>query len=95
MKTMIKTSTFPSLRVSEKVRDAAEAALIEGETLSGFLLESVQFNIQRRAMQKEFIARGLAARDEARLTGKYISAEEMLTSLDKTIVKSGKALSRK
>lgn len=95
MKTVTKTSTFPPLRVNEKIRDAAEATLVEGETLSGFLLESIQFNIQRRAMQQEFIARGLAARDEARQTGKYVSAAEMLAGLDKTLAKSGKALSRK
>ncbi len=95
MKTITKTSTFPPLRVKEEVREAAEASLVEGETLSGFLLESIQFNIQRRAMQQEFIARGLAARDEARQTGKYISAEEMLAGLDKALTKSGKALSRK
>ena len=95
MKTMTKTSTFPPLRVNEEIRDAAEAALVEGETLSGFLLESIQFNIQRRAMQQEFIARGLAARDEARQTGKYVSAEQMLAGLDKTLAKSSKSLSRK
>jgi len=95
MKAITKTSTFPPLRVKEEIREAAEAALVEGETLSGFLLESIQFNIQRRAMQHEFIARGLAARDEARQTGIYVSAEEMLAGLDKTLAKSGKALSRK
>ena len=95
MKTMTKTSTFPPLRVSEEIRNAAEASLVEGETLSGFLLESIQLNIQRRAMQQEFIARGLAARDEARQTGKYVSAVQMLAGLDKTLAKSSKSLSRK
>lgn len=95
MKSMTKTSTFPPLRVNEEVREAAEAILVEGETLSGFLLESIQYNIQRRALQHEFIARGLSARDEARQTGKYVSAAEMLVGLDKTLAKSSKSLSRK
>ena len=95
MKTTSKTSTFPPLRVNEEVREAAEAALVEGETLSGFLLESIQYNIQRRAMQQEFIARGLVARDEAIQTGKYFSAEEMLAGLDKTLARSSKAHTRK
>jgi predicted transcriptional regulator len=90
-----KTSTFPPLRVNEEVRTAAEAALVEGETLSGFVLESIQYNIQRRAMQQEFVARGLAARDEARRTGKYVSAEDVLASLDKTLARSRKAAARK
>lgn len=90
MKTVTKTSTIPSLRVNEEVRAAAEAALMEGETLSGFVLEAIQFNIQRRAMQKEFIARGLAARNEAQQTGQYVSADEVLAGLDKTLVRSRK-----
>lgn len=95
MKTVTKTSTIPPLRVNEEVRAAAEAALMEGETLSGFVLEAIQFNIQRRAMQQEFVARGLAARDEARRTGKYVSADEVLAGLDKTLARSRKAVARK
>ena len=94
-KTTAKTSTFPPLRVTEEMRSAAEAALLDGETLSGFVLEAIQFNIQRRTMQQEFVTRGLAARDEARRTGKYVSAEEVLSGLDKTLVRTRKAAARK
>jgi hypothetical protein len=93
VKTAAKTSTFPPLRVNEELRSAAEAALIEGETLSGFVLEAIQYNIQRRAMQQEFVARGLAGRDDARRTGKYVSAEAVLAGLDKTLAR--KAAARK
>ncbi|MDP1708082.1 MAG: YlcI/YnfO family protein [Gammaproteobacteria bacterium] len=95
MKTVTKTSTIPPLRVNEEVRAAAEAALMEGETLSGFVLEAIQFNIQRRTMQQEFVARGLAARDGARRTGRYVSADEVLAGLDKTLARSRKAAARK
>lgn len=95
MKTVTKTSTIPPLRVNEEVRAAAEAALMEGETLSGFVLEAIQFNIQRRTMQQEFVARGLAARDETRRTGKYVTADEVLAGLDKTLARSRKAGARK
>ena len=95
MKAVTKTSTIPPLRVNEKVRAAAEAALMEGETLSGFVLEAIQFNIQRRAMQQEFVSRGLAARNEARRTGKYVSADQVLAGLDKTLMRSRKAGTRK
>jgi uncharacterized protein (DUF1778 family) len=95
MKVATKTSTIPPLRVNEEVRAAAEAALMEGETLSGFVLEAIQFNIQRRAMQQEFITRGLAARDEARKTGKYVSADDVLAGLDKTLARSRKMAARK
>ena len=95
MKAVTKTATFPPLRVNEDVRAAAEAALVDGETISSFVLEAIQLNIQRRAIQKEFVVRGLAARDEARRTGKYVSAEEVLAGLDKTLARSRKAISRK
>lgn len=95
MKTTTKTSTIPPLRVSDSMRSAAESALMEGETLSGFVLEAIQFNIQRRAMQREFIARGLAARDEARRTDKYISADEVLAGLDKTLARTRKTAAAK
>jgi predicted transcriptional regulator len=95
MKTVAKTSTIPPLRVNDEVRVAAEAALMEGETLSAFMLEAIQFNIQRRNLQQEFIARGLAARDEARRTGKYVPAEEMLARLDKSLARVRKAATRK
>ncbi len=93
VKTAAKTSAFPPLRVNEELRSAAEAALVEGETLSGFMLEAIQYNIQRRGMQQEFVARGLAARDDARRTGKYVSAEAVLAGLDKTLAR--KAAARK
>lgn len=90
MKALTKTSTIPPMRVSKSMRIAAEAALMEDETLSGFILEAIRFNIQRRTMQREFVARGLAARDEARLTGKYLSADEVLARLDKTLARTRK-----
>jgi hypothetical protein len=95
MKTVTKTSTIPPLPVSQDMRAAAEAALVKGETLSGFVLEAIQLNIQRRALQQEFVARGLVARDEARRTGKYVSADDVLAALDQTLARSGKAPSRK
>ncbi|MGB8598850.1 MAG: YlcI/YnfO family protein [Burkholderiales bacterium] len=95
MKTITKTSTIPPLRVNEDLRNAAEAALVEGETLSGFVLEAIQFNIRRRAMQQEFVARGLAARADAKRLGKYVAADQVLAGLDKTLARSRKAQARK
>ena len=67
----MKTATIPSLRVDPQLRQAAEDVLREGETLSSFVEESVRTSITRRKLQAEFIARGLAVRDEARRTGVY------------------------
>jgi len=92
---MGKTATIPPLRVKDEIRSAAEAALLEGETLSSFVLESIQLNIQRRALQQEFVARGLAARDEARQSGKYVSADTVLAGLDRTLARTRKAAAQK
>ncbi len=45
MKAVTKTSTAPAAGKNDDVRAAAEAALMEGETLSGFVLEAIQLNI--------------------------------------------------
>ena len=68
---------------------------MDGETLSGFVLEAIQLNIQRRAMQKEFVARGLAARDEACHSGQYVSVDVVLAGLDRTLARSRRATARK
>jgi len=78
----MKNATLPPLRVDSALRAAVESVLREGETLSGFILEAVQLNVERRETQREFIARGLRAREEARATGDYVVADEMLSRLD-------------
>ena len=78
----MKTSTIPSLRVAPELRAAAESVLEEGETLSAFVEQSLRANIQRRQSQQEFIARGLASRDEAKTTGEYFDADDVLRELD-------------
>lgn len=71
----MKTATLPSLRVEPELREAAESVLQEGETLSGFIEASVRETIQRRRVRSEFIARGLASREESQRTGGYIDAD--------------------
>lgn len=69
-------------------RAAAVSVLQDGETLSGFVLEAVRLNIERRETQREFIARGLLARDEAKASGQYVSSGEMLKRLDESLAKA-------
>jgi hypothetical protein len=77
----MKTATIPSLRVDAALRQAAEDVLQEGESLSSFVEHSVRAQIERRRTQEEFIARGLASRDKARRTGRYISSDEVVKTL--------------
>ena len=78
----MKTATFPSLRVDPALRQAAEDNLHHGETISGFIEQSIRDSISRRQHQREFVARGLIARDEAARTGQYVSADAVLGRLD-------------
>ena len=84
----MKNATLPPLRVDSALRAAAESVLQEGETLSGFVLEAVRLNIERRGAQREFIARGLVAREAARQSGHYVSSDEMLMRLDASLAKA-------
>ena len=85
----MKTATIPALRVEPALREAAQSVLASGETLSSFVEESLKANIERRKYQQDFIARGLASRDEAKRTGEYYSAESVLAELDDIL--NGKA----
>ncbi len=84
----MKTATIPSLRVDPELRRAAEELLSEGETLSGFVEQSLREGIQRRRLQSEFIARGLRARDNAMQTGHYVSSEAMVNRLETLLSKA-------
>jgi predicted transcriptional regulator len=77
----MKTATLPSLRVEPRLRKAAESVLHEGESLSSFMEQSLRDEVNRRRMRVEFIARGLAARDEAERTGVYYDADTVHAEL--------------
>lgn len=78
----MKTATIPSLRVDPELRQAAENVLQKGETLSSFVIQSLRANIERRRFQQQFIERGLASREEAKQSGEYFMAEDVLRELD-------------
>lgn len=81
----MKSATFPSIRVEPELREAAESVLGEGETLSGFVEQSIRDSIERRRHQSEFIARGIESREAARRTGDYLSASEVLEKLQRRL----------
>jgi predicted transcriptional regulator len=89
----MKSASMPSLRVDPELRQAAEAVLREGESLSSFMEQSLREQVTRRQLQREFVARGLASRDEARRTGEYFDADavhaELRGMLDKGKVGKG------
>lgn len=84
----MKTTTFPSLRTTPELRLAAEQTLQEGETLSSFVEQAIRESIARRQHQRDFIARGLRSRDEARQSGKYASADAVIGRLEQMLASS-------
>ena len=84
----MKTATIPALRVEPALREAAQSVLAADETLSSFVEESLKANIERRLHNQAFIARGLVARDEAKTTQEYYSAESVLAELTNMLNKA-------
>ncbi len=78
----MKSSSFPSVRVEPELREAAEKVLLDGETLSGFVEQSIRQQIQRRHLQQEFIERGLKSGAAARNDGEYYPASQVMSELD-------------
>ncbi len=89
----MKTAAIPAVRVSPELRHAAEELLQAGETLSGFVEESVRRNVEFRQAQKAFIERGLASADAAKKSGKYVSSAAVLGKLARRLAKARKARS--
>ena len=77
----MKTATIPPLRVDPQLRQSAENLLYEGETLSSFVIDSIKDSIKNRQLKKEFIDRGLRARDESKISGEYYDADSVLSEL--------------
>jgi len=84
----MKTTTIPAIRVSQDRRKQAQAVLEKGETISGFMLESLNRNIEYRKVRQEFVARGLASAARARNTGKYLSADKVIAKLGRKLDKA-------
>lgn len=81
----MKTATLPSVRVEPELRAEVESLLGEGESLSSFVEASIRASVERRRSQADFIARGLRARDAARLSGDYVDADALVDGLQRKL----------
>jgi hypothetical protein len=77
----MKTSTLPPLRVEPRLRREAERLLREGETLSSFIVDAVEERIRARALEEEFVKRGLASAEKARRFASYLPAAAVVAGL--------------
>lgn len=81
----MKTATLPPVRVLPEFRTEIESLLGEGETLSEFLQTAVRDSVQRRRYQQEFVRRGLASLENAKLTDSYVDADAVLDKLERKL----------
>lgn len=87
----MRTAAIPSVRVEPALRDQLEQVLHEGESLSSFVEESVRAQVRRRLDQAEFLRRGQASLADARLQGRYVSADDVLGKLQARLERARKA----
>jgi predicted transcriptional regulator len=90
----MKNATLPSLRVEKKFRDQLEAVLQPGESVSSFMERSVRESVMRRADDAAFYARGIAAGEKAKKTGKYRTLEQVMATLRKVTAPAHKKAKR-
>ena len=81
----MKTAPFPPLRVNPELRQAAEKILLEGESLSSFVEQSIRVNLQRRQLQGEFVERGLLSIEAARQNNAHLSADTVVGRLEEML----------
>jgi len=81
----MKTATLPPVLVLPEFRTENESLLGEGETLSEFVQTAVRDSVQRRRNQQEFVRRGLASLENAKLTDAYVEADEVLGRLERKL----------
>lgn len=84
----MKSANLPSLRVDPELRQSAEAVLRKGESLSSFMEQSLRDEVSRRRLRAEFLARGIAARDEAKRAGEYFEADAVHAELRAMLIKA-------
>lgn len=87
----MKTSTLPALRVKPELREAAERALRPNETLSKLMEASLESFIAHRSAEDDFLARGLHSAQKAREENRYISADAVLSKLEKKLAAAKQA----
>lgn len=83
---------LPPVRVPDELRNAAESVLIQGETLSSFIQQSVERAVEYRRMQAAFHARGEAALKHYKRTGVSHSVDEIVAGLQAKLDRKRKQL---
>ena len=92
---LMKSAVLPPVRVEPDFREEVESVLREGETLSEFVESAVRQAAHRRRAQDEFVARGMASLAEAKRTGKFLPAAEVVEKLQAKLDEAKQAFKRR
>jgi predicted transcriptional regulator len=90
----MKTASIPSIPVEPEFLAEIESVLAEGESVAEFVEAAVRASVERRRVQSEFIARGLRSRDEAKRTGDYVDADDVVAGLQDKLIDARARLSK-
>lgn len=74
----MKSTTIAAVRVDTDLPAEVELVLAEGENLSEMVDASVRASVECRSVQGEFVARGLRSRGDAKRTGDYVDANDVV-----------------
>ncbi|WP_126537919.1 hypothetical protein [Aerosticca soli] len=73
---------LPVGQLNAELLRAVEAVLDEGEGLTTFIETSVRVQVDRRQRRRDFVAKGLAAAETAKRTGRYTDAAQVVARLE-------------
>lgn len=90
----MKSAVIPQVRVEPQLREELEAVLREGETLSGFVEDSVRKAVEFRRVQSRFEERGEQAWQRYQSNGRATSAEAVVAKLQAKLDARKKRLAR-
>lgn len=91
----MKSAVIPQVRVEPELREALEAVLLQGESLSEFVANSVRSAVEFRRVQTSFHERGQAAWAHFQRTGSAVPADQVLANLQSKLDAKRKQLRKK
>jgi hypothetical protein len=90
----MKSAVIPQVRVEPQLREELEAVLREGETLSGFVEDSVRKAVEFRRVQSRFEQRGEQAWQHYQAGAQTTPAEVVVAKLQAKVDARRKRLAR-
>ncbi len=82
------STELPSLRAMLELRQKAQSVLRPDETLTRFMIDAVNDQIEFRLAKADFLARGLASAAHADDSGAYVTGASVIDQLETKLTQS-------